>query len=646
LAASLVHSFFICRSLSNSAATRQTCVGQGCEPIIVVPQPRPNSLARTIDMATAQTKSDSIREVRDLGSRQIDWRLFWVALLIVSIPMMIPYLSHLWSIDSYRFFPFAFLAVGALIYARWDREFHAPRGWGGWLTIALGLMCITLGVLLPTKWLAAVGFVAFCGALLASMRGPADRSLVGLVLPLVLLIRLPLGYDQLLVIQLQSITSGLASVFLDLLAIPHAVANNVITLATRELFVAEACSGIQSVFTLTFIATLLVIVHRRPLWLTPVYIVIAILLAVAANTARVTTVAVGEAWFALDWATGWQHELVGYIALALATLFLLSFDQLITGMLHPIDPHNDVEYEENPLIRLWNYMIDGRQFLPADGETVTTVAGGSGAVAARLQSFLPLAWTRRIFYVLVAVATLGTVTQAVNMQRPRLITRPKELIFSPGAELFDGRLASIRVTGHQQMRGNTDPRLGENADIWTCQIDGTNVESEFVLSQPYRGWHELCICYEASNWMVLNREVQGSNSETGTEHPFEPLAVARFKRDDGVYAYLIYSGFDPSGDVIVPPERPGRLGTRFRDYLYGGDQFERDNVMMLQLFVVVPNKLHPDLLDSLTSDFVELRSILLKQLRTPTTRANREDSGRQMQHAAIASQTRRAATTE
>jgi hypothetical protein len=136
------------------------------------------------------------------------------------------------------------------------------------------------------------------------------------------------------------------------------------------------------------------------------------------------------------------------------------------------------------------------------------------------------------------------------------------------------------------------------------------------LSQPYQGWHELCICYEGGNWTVLNREVRGSEAGADREEPFEPLAVARFKRDAGTYAYLIYSGFDPSGAVMTPPIRPGRLGKRFRDYFYGGDQFERENVMMLQMFVVVRNKLRPELLNSLVSDFDKLRGALLAELRS------------------------------
>lgn len=566
-----------------------------------------------MNMASTLPQSDEARTESISGeSTQKSWRSFWLLLAAVSIPMMIPYVGHLWRLESYRFFPFAFLAIGWLLHARWDRKFRAPNGWASWLAIALGLFCIVVGVILPTKWLCAVGFIAIAGSWLGSIRGPLDKSLVALVLPLLLLIRLPLGYDQLLVISLQSITTSLTSVVLDCLAIPHAISNNVIQLTNRELFVAEACSGIQSVFTMAFVATVLVVACRRPTWLAPVYILISVLLAIAANIARVSMVVIGEAWFEVDLASGWQHEIVGYVALGMGILFMLSFDQLIVGLLHPVDPPLGVEMDSNPLIRGWNYLV-------GDPSTIENPVSYSSRFASEgkdrhLQAIWNFRWPRRLFVAFATVLTLASISQAINMQSSNLVTRPTEIIFTPPAKIFNDRFDSIRITKHEEMRGNSDPRLGENADIWYCDIDGIEVESQFVLSQPYTGWHELCICYEGGDWLVLNREVRGSLDESTPGQDYEPLAIARFKREGGTYAYLLYSGFDPTGDILVPPARPGRIGTRFRDYLYGGDQFERANVMMLQLFVVVPNKLDSKLLDSLTTDFVKLRSTLLAEL--------------------------------
>jgi exosortase len=133
---------------------------------------------------------------------------------------------------------------------------------------------VLFGILIASPWVCTVAMLLFFLSFFASARDFDGRSLVDLALPLVMVINLPLGYDQLLSIRLQQVTTALSSVVLDVLAIPHAVSNNVIRLASRELFVAEACSGIQSVFTLMFLATLLVSFCRRPIWVTPIYVAI------------------------------------------------------------------------------------------------------------------------------------------------------------------------------------------------------------------------------------------------------------------------------------------------------------------------------------------------------------------------------------
>ena len=189
-----------------------------------------------------------------------------------------------------------------------------------------------------------------------SSSGTRDLSLFGLVLPLLLILRLPLGFDQLLVLKLQRITTTLSSVVLDLVGLPHAVNNNVIQLSTRELFVAEACSGIQSVFTLMFLAVTIVVMNRRVLWIAPLFILVSNVLAVATNVVRVCVIAMADVWGGIDLTKGWPHELVGYGALTIGILFLLSFDQLIHTLLHPIKADSG---GRNPLVRLWNAIVGG-----------------------------------------------------------------------------------------------------------------------------------------------------------------------------------------------------------------------------------------------------------------------------------------------
>lgn len=562
-------------------------------------------------MSSAEALLDEAYDRRVSTPGSTSWRNFWLMLLAASLPLMVPYFLNLWQKDYYQYFPFVLLAVGWLLYSRWDRSFNAPRGWFCWLIIATGLVSIVAGVSLASPWLGAIGFVAVLSAFLISSHGEYDKSLIAVALPLILLIQVPLGYDQQFVVSLQKITTSLSSVLLDLLSIPHAVNNNVIQLTTRELFVAEACSGIQSVFTLMFLATLLIVLNRRPLWLAPVYILIATLLAIAGNVVRVSMVAIGDVWFNLDLAIGWEHELVGYFALGMGILFLLSFDQMLVSMMHPVETESS---ERNPIIDIWNHLSAARLEEDALPIEVSTSDDESGLWS--------MTWPRRIIVSACCVVCLASLVQAYNIETPKYLQRTaSEAFFQPNPELFRDSLSVLSVTSHDVARGGSNPRLGDNADIWTCDFLGTKEEAQFVVSQPYREWHELCVCYENLEWRRIRREIQSSK---GNES--EPFVLAQFRRGNNS-SYLLYSAISEEGNIVSPPwwlgagntqtgeNRPamGRLATRF----FAEEEYDVSQIMMIQMFVTADSKLPKDSLDGLIADFVEMRSKIQKNVKAP-----------------------------
>ncbi len=566
-------------------------------------------------MTIAQTQSDESGNLGVDFAGDRTWQYFWGMLLVASLPMLLSYLSNLWRLEAYRYFPFVLLSVGWFVYTRWDRQFRPPVGWIGWAIIGFGLLLIVFAVLIPSPWLAAVGFFFFCLAFLASSQDEHQLSLVGLALPLVMLVHLPLGFDQLLVIRLQQITTSLSSVLLDVFTVPHAIEYNIIRLTTRDLFVAEACSGIQSVFTLMFLSTLLVTANRRPLWSAPIYLVIAIMLAVFANVLRVTTVALGDVWFSIDLAEGWQHELVGYAALGFGALMLLSFDQLIIGLLHPVDSPPGQDGELNPFIRLWNFLVgagtsDGRQV----GPIVLLLSNASRRGAGVWQ----YVWPRKGVIVLAGILAVASVGQAIHVARPvRVFAGSTEPVFVPNPSLFDDQLADVKVLGHEITREGSDPRLGENSDVWQCHLEDLGLDAQFIVTQPYGDWHELCWCYTVMNWTMLSRVVRGIDESPlpdGDEVNSNPYILAKFKPESSGYCYLYYSAIDRSANLISPPPQVGRLQGRFAQYLYQDDAVASSDLAMLQFLVTSPKKLETQELEQLSERFVQMRGLVQKDV--------------------------------
>lgn len=572
------------------------------------------------------------------------WLLFWAACLAVPLPLLVPYLVSLWPLEHYQYFPLALLAVALMAHGRWDRRPNPPAGVFGWALLLGGLLAVAAGIPIFSPWLGAVGFVLIAAAALWSSREPAGFRLLGLALPLLMILRLPLELDELLIIRLQGWTTRLASWLLDLVAIPHLVNGNVIELTSRELFVAEACSGIQSVFTLLFLASLLVAYKRHPIWFVPGYWLAAVLAAMLGNSLRVAIVAVAEASYGLDWATGLAHDLVGYTTLLIASLLLLSFDQFAMAMLHPIQGRvPDVEGWTNPLVQLWDQLVGGRRY---ELEQAAFAAGGASLalddpagtaqqadVAASpagqqpeerpaasreaqsppaesmvLRSTATGASAPGLAHVVIvtlglSVLSLSTYTVATSWSAPGQRLAEGELrsdYFVPPAGLLDGIGGDYRLIDYEVARDSDNPRLGKAADIWTFGDDA--LQFQVVLSQPYFGWKELCVCYENLHWRLVDRAVLDMARPLDTQTPSwagDAYALARFQRESGRrdaggdtqdHGYLLFSALGYDGQIAAPPASLGTT-SRLTSRIARGAGAPRDDMMMLQLWLQRPQRL-------------------------------------------------------
>lgn len=603
--------------------------------------------------------------IGDCPPDQRTWTLFWIAAIASALPMLCFYLVGLWKVEHYQFFPFVFAFVIGLAHSRSDGIIAPPRGRIAYALIALGLLLIAFSVAIFSPWFSAVGLVLIVACLMASLKEPNGRTLSVLVLPLLALIRLPLNFDSLLITSLQSYTSRIASWFLDLAAVPHLVSGNIIELVNHDLFVAEACSGIQSVFTLLFLSSLIMAYRRRPLWMVPGYWVVALLVAVLCNSFRVATVS-AAASLGIDWATGLSHTLVGYVALATALILLLSFDQCVELVVHPIEGFVlETENWTNPLIRRWDRHIVGHYPLrTADNSGLRSQPGRDRPVAAVRDSrtgnqtaqfadspairesdrqpaevdhataqstdtrgsfpkqfALPkyAIWsTFATAMVLVAASLVVSINRARNAAPQSLFVTPDQL-FQPALGVLDDDLpASVRILGHEVVRDSENPRLGESADIWT--IGSANWQGQIVLSQTYPQWHELCICYQNLEWQLNDRSVIQSatnTAESGTGSGDRPgFVLATFRQGISGRGYLLFSAITYDGKAVTPPDLGpfGQLANR----LSLNKSSQMGDMMMLQLWIETAEGMSASDLDLAKRVFGHARDRLRVAVQTTT----------------------------
>ena len=497
--------------------------------------------------------SSSITSPSTSAGFQLDARdrvaaLFWGGIFAGLLPFLVKYCRAMWYQSLYQYFPFLLAAVFGLAYTRFDRRIRLPSHWFSKYATLLAMIAMMAAAVLASSWLGAIAFSLATAGFLSSQFSRSGRSLGYLAVPMLMFIRAPLLGTYTVMHRLQGVTTKLASIFLDVFGVIHYNKGHTIELVTKSLFVAEACSGVQSLFTMCFLTLLLWAYRQRPYALVPVYLVFAFFFAVVGNVIRVTSIAVAEAWFTLDLTEGVVHELVGYAALAIAAGMMASLDHVLglaPGMDRTHQQHGDSQrfsassiaktYKEETVTSVKTANSDGVQqngdFDFQDSFNRLTTPAKTCVIASLACGAAMLSW----------MLLRGTDT--------RPIVARDAVLFEPNASFLSGLDAPIQVVNHEHRRdthADRNARHGMNSDAWQCGINAT--KGQFVLSQPYMGWHELTICYRGLDWQLVSRTPTVPSSGS------DPIVVANFVNESGQYGSLFFTAVDSDGSI---PRAPG-----------------------------------------------------------------------------------------
>jgi len=254
-------------------------------------------------------------------------QIAWFAALAIACYAPILYrLALQWSDDpdmGHGFF--VPLVVGMIVWQR--REDLAATeirpSWWGLLVILLGaaqMVLGTLGVELFTSRMAfvvtVIGTVWFLGGTALVKKLAFPLALLFLMIPIPAVV-----YNQ-LTFRLQLLASRLADGAIEFLSIPVVREGNILELPSMHLQVVEACSGIRSLLTLTFLSLVYGYFFETRLWARVALFVSTIPIAIAANAMRITFTGILSQWNP-SLAEGFFHESTGWI------LFMISLGMLI-----------------------------------------------------------------------------------------------------------------------------------------------------------------------------------------------------------------------------------------------------------------------------------------------------------------------------
>jgi exosortase len=146
---------------------------------------------------------------------------------------------------------------------------------------------------------------------------------------LLLAIPLPAIIFNAIAFPLQLLASSWAAFLLNLCSIPVYRSGNILMLPQRTLDVAEACSGIRSLFSLIALAMLVAYFVPSRFWVRLGLVVSAVPIALGANALRIAATGLIGRWFGAQYSEGFFHEFSGWVIFVVAFIALLGEASLL-----------------------------------------------------------------------------------------------------------------------------------------------------------------------------------------------------------------------------------------------------------------------------------------------------------------------------
>ena len=281
-------------------------------------------------MATVVNSPEASAGVR----RGFPWTavVWFLALLVVAYFPVFKLLVIQWATDEDVGHGFLVPLVAG--YIAWQRRetllaIELKPAWWGLALVVWGALQAWVGLLGAELFLQRTSILITLVGLLLVVGGTAlVRALVFPLLLLPFMIPLPAVIFNQITFPLQLFASRVAEAVLEGIGIPVLRDGNILELASQKLSVAEACSGIRSLLSLTFLSAVYGYFFEKRTWVRWTLFIATIPIAIIANAGRVTITGIlSEIDTSL--AQGFFHSLEGWIIFLIALAMLVGLHMTI-----------------------------------------------------------------------------------------------------------------------------------------------------------------------------------------------------------------------------------------------------------------------------------------------------------------------------
>lgn len=395
--------------------------------------------------------------------------------------------------------------------------------------------------------------LAFSMVLYATGGWKVWRRVIPVFFLLLLMTPPPWSLDMVLTIKLQQLSVAIASRVLDMFKIFHVVHTNTLEVDGQRFLVEEACSGIQSLFSILAFAMFYAIWNERGLVRTVFLLAGALIFDLSLNVVRICLGVVAKITGDINLLDGWPHEILGIVVFVLGLLLTLSWDVAL-----------EEAVESNFLPMNWlNKWL--RSILPG-GKSGSRSRSSSSRGSQTDRDDRPASPLKKPSLAVLAIWAILVLpmTALAAIQLPRYMKSATKDENDPVVQALaargDDRLKKLDELTRKSRNTFEPPRtIGE----WALLPEGTKStertlsfgsrSESFLYSNgksivqvsidyPFYGFHDLNICYDFGGWQVA--EIPTGDLGSTPEFPFNASALSR-----GIdqKAFMVYSAFLDDG---------------------------------------------------------------------------------------------------
>jgi exosortase B len=265
-------------------------------------------------------------------------RAFWVivgfGLLALYLPTYLNAWDTIWQTEEHGHGPIIIGVLAWLSFHSWERvkDFRAnPNPSLGFIFLSAGLLLYSFGRVFNISSIEFFSHLFIIPSVLIISRGFAVLRLVWFpVVYMAFLVPLPGSFVDAVTQPLKGWISTIVVELLSGVGYPIARSGVIITISQYQLLVADACSGLHSMFSLAALGVLFMfIMGRKNIFHNSLMVILILPIAFAANIMRVIVLILITYHFGDEMAQGFLHGAAGMSLMLLALGLFFGMDSLI-----------------------------------------------------------------------------------------------------------------------------------------------------------------------------------------------------------------------------------------------------------------------------------------------------------------------------